>query len=736
MMPLGWKRLVVLALVVTIGAMFVAACDSTQSPSTAPASRAPSAINVGVTPAIIGSITMTRLYAATVKPKDQVDVVPQGSGRLEKLTVDVGSEVKAGQTIAELAHGTLDAQLGQAQAGLRDARARLDSVRAGAEPDQITAQARLDAVVAKLDQLLNPPPAELRAEQSSVDTAQSKLNSANTKLEQLRNPSASDLQAAGSSVATARSKLDSANTKLEQIRSPSASDLQTGVSAVATAQSTLNITNTKLDQLLNPSSADLAAAQQAVSDAQSKLSSAQSKTNQSIAAEISAATVAPDLRDSLQSLLDSRLRLQAFDNKLLNQDPSTDGGLTPAEVAETQESAAQVRKTVSRFWAEVNADPTLVPEAVTTRTLDETAAQTAVETAQEELEELQTPARYTIDVAENDVAIAQASVDSAVASLRELQNPGEDTIALARDAVAIAKASLDSASANLAEVQNPSQSTIALAHNDVDVAQASLDAAASSLELLENPRLAALAGAQAEVTAAEQALALTHDPYKSFKVEIAQAAVDRAQAQIDLVRQLLEERQVFAPFDGLVSHRWLTAGAMASPQTPIVTIIGLDVLVSMQVEETAINSLQEGQQLPFTGPALHGEELQLQIAHIAPIGDEKTYTFTVELQPTGTTEDLRSGMSGQVLISTRSENSVLVPKGAVLRQAGQTTVFVIQDGKARLRTVDVGLTDGKHMEILGGIQPGDQIVVSGHNLLSEGDPVNVAVSNQDLSSPG
>ncbi len=68
---------------------------------------------------------------------------------------------------------------------------------------------------------------------------------------------------------------------------------------------------------------------------------------------------------------------------------------------------------------------------------------------------------------------------------------------------------------------------------------------------------------------------------------------------------------------------------------------------------------------------------------------------------------------------------MLISKEAVLRQGGQPALFVVQDGKAHLREVDVGLIDQKHIEILKGVQSGDRVVVSGQNLLNEATPVTI-----------
>jgi RND family efflux transporter MFP subunit len=663
MITLHRKPFAVLVFVAALSAATLsglAACGSPQNPPPAAAVRGPRAITVRVAPAIIGNISVSTAYAAIVEAKDQVNVVPLATGRLEKLNVDVGSEVQRGQVIAELSHGILDAQLQQAQAALRNAQAKLAAVIGTSSAKGTEAYTPLGVAHARLDQLLKP--------------------------------SASDLQVAESAVATAQANLDSARTKLDQLLKPSASDLQVAETAVATAQANLDSASTKLDQLLNPTAAQLTSAQAATADAQNKLRTARANVNLAIATELSPrVAMSSELRTWWQTLLDARLSVESNIATLENLQPAFGLELSPADIAGAQQIVAANQAAISSLLKQISAS-SLIPQGISTAMWAETSAQVAL--------------------------------DNARAKLRELQTPSPNAIALEQYNVGSAQASLDSAKAKLRELQSPSQNAIALAVYNVSAAQASLSAAAARLNSLKKPDPAALAAARAAVTAAEQ------------EVISSQALVDQAHGQVNLVKQQLAETQVLAPFDGFVTKRWLAPGAMASPQTPVVTIAGKDVVVSLRVEETGISSLQKGQRVTFTSPALPGQRLDLQIDQIAPTGDEKAHTFSVQMRPVDATPGLKPGMSGEVSIATRHEKVVLVPKEAVLYRSGLPTVFVVQDGKAQLRKVDGGLSDNKNIEIQNGLQPDDQVVVSGQNLLNEGDLVTLEGPTERRRPPG
>ncbi len=651
MITLDWKRCVVLALVAVSGVGLLASCGTPQPPAVVASSRA---IAVDVAPATKGTITVTTIHAAVVEAKDRVDVIPLATGRIEKLTVDIGSKVQKGQLIAELSHGTLDAQLQGAEATLRNARANLASVQTAVKPGQIHARVELDAAGAKLDQLLNPSASDLSLVVSAVATARSTLDSAKTELEQLLRPSPAELADAQASVADAQSELSHARTKVDQAISMETSAVGLVEFDVDSNPVLLEAALANLNLLKNPSPADFAAVEAAVAFEKKTLAGKP---------VLSGRQTTETVARVWGVLLIARQGLEANTATLRNLTLST--ALTPDELATVQRIMSTNQEIISTFMAIINSGY-LIPESI----------------------------RNAMWIESKEIA-----------------------------ASARARAALE-------ELQNPSQNNIALAKNEVDGAQASLDAALAKLNVLKDPNPADLAAAKASVAVAEQTLTLSQGAHIQQALEASQAQVDHAQSQVNLVKQQLAELQIRAPFDGFVTQLWLSAGAVALTQvsTPIVTVVSKDVVVSWSVEETDISYLRKGQRVTFTSSALPGQYFELEIDRIAPAGQGKSGAFEVQMRPLDPDTDLKPGMSGQGSISISHENAVLVPKDAVLRQGGQSALLVVQDGQAHFRQVSVGLMDDKNVEILGGVKPGDQVVVSGHGLLSEATPVSVVVN--------
>ena len=765
------RRLIFALLAGLLSAMFLAACGPPAPPTVLESMVEIRPIPVMVAAAATGSISIGSSYAATVAAYSSVDVVPLPTGRVEKVLVDVGNEVKKGQVVAELNRGALDAEL-------MAAKANLAAAKGAAGPNELKAQAILEAAKARLDELLNPPADDLKAAESALKAAGTNLETAESGLQRLLNPKMSDIQKAQTAVTTAESRLDSAKTQLEKLhdplmtnvqvaqsalaraqnnlasakikldeaRNPSASNLQKAQSAVETTARNLESSQTRLDEILSPSTGDMASAQRAVQNARARLSNAQNTVN---------AAIAKQPGTTWQSLLSARTSLQANQGVLDSADFNVQ--LRPEDIADAREAIAHNQQIIDEIVAAISVSPlgdrddvsntkSLIPEDIRAAAWSESEAhraleaakeslndledpgpdilvparnavaiaQAAYDSARESLNELETPTDRTLSLAQNNVAIAQAAYDSAVETLKELQNPSDSTISVSENDLAIAQAALDAAKANQAELQNPSADVVTKAHHTVDAARAAVDAASARFNRLKSPTAASVAAARAAVASAEQALALSEQSQ-------AQHVIDAAQAKVSQIEERIAETRVVAPFDGYVTKVWVSGGAttIINRATPVVSIVSKNVLVYIQVEETVVGSIEPGQELQFLSPALPGQMVNLKIDNISPAGEQMAHTFTVQLSPVASASALKPGMSGQVFIQTQHDQVLLVPKQAIQRKGTQSTVFVVQDGQARQVQVHLGLIDRKYAEILGGVSPGDEVVVQGQNLLTE-----------------
>src|SRR5713226_5778989 len=136
------------------GTLLVAACG--QRPAAAPAATPapPPAAPVTAQTATRGSIQQTLSYSGDIRAREQVSVLPKATGRVEQVLVDVGSKVKAGDTIAILDQDNPQAQLLLARATLAQAQAKMASLQSGPRAEDVaSAQAAVGQQQARLQNM-------------------------------------------------------------------------------------------------------------------------------------------------------------------------------------------------------------------------------------------------------------------------------------------------------------------------------------------------------------------------------------------------------------------------------------------------------------------------------------------------------------------------------------------------------------------------------------------------------
>lgn len=159
-------------------AVLGAGCTAT--PRSAPPTATPltPTILARATPVAAADLRATITYSGNVESRNRVTLLPKMAGQIVALDVDVGSQVKQGDVIAQLDHDALDAQVAQAQAGLEVAQAKLATLQAGSRPETIAqAQANLAAAQAALTFLQNGGrPETVQAAEGNLAVAVGQLN--------------------------------------------------------------------------------------------------------------------------------------------------------------------------------------------------------------------------------------------------------------------------------------------------------------------------------------------------------------------------------------------------------------------------------------------------------------------------------------------------------------------------------------------------------------------------------
>ena len=300
------------------------------------------------------------------------------------------------------------------------------------------------------------------------------------------------------------------------------------------------------------------------------------------------------------------------------------------------------------------------------------------------------------------LAQAVAAERQAKARLEGLRSTGRTAAQAAR---AQADASLQAASASLARVQqlvaegfySPAQ--LDEARRAVDVARAQ--------QLGAQAQLQATADAGTDVAQAQAQLAL------------AQAATVAAQAR-------LAQTTLVAPADARVLVREVEPGQIVQPGKALfsLALAGPTQLVA-QVDERFLEQLQLGQPAWVVADAFAAQRFAARVLSIAPAVDAQRGAIEVKFSIEQAPAFLREDMTLSVEVETaRRERTLVLPQAALRGPAGgdQASVLVLQDGRAQVRNVRLGLRTLDAVEVLGGLKEGDT-VLRGNATLQDGQRV-------------
>ncbi|MDE1970279.1 MAG: efflux RND transporter periplasmic adaptor subunit [Patescibacteria group bacterium] len=236
-----------------------------------------------------------------------------------------------------------------------------------------------------------------------------------------------------------------------------------------------------------------------------------------------------------------------------------------------------------------------------------------------------------------------------------------------------------------------------------------------------------VSSAEQAVTLAQKMLAEAQHNVISLKagatakqIEAQRAQYDLAKANLDLVNAELNTMTLRSPLTGIVSTQDAQVGALATPNTPLVSVISsTQYQVELFVPETDIAKLQQGQTayVSLDAYGIH-DDFKASVIHIDPASTlvAGTHTYKVILQFNDNDSRIKAGMHAHARIITATHDNVLgVPASAIIQRRDNTVVLVqLSKGTVKEQTVATGITGANGFtEITAGLQPDTHIATFG-----------------------
>lgn len=192
---------------------------------------------------------------------------------------------------------------------------------------------------------------------------------------------------------------------------------------------------------------------------------------------------------------------------------------------------------------------------------------------------------------------------------------------------------------------------------------------------------------------------------------------------------LLENSILTSPIDGVITARNYDVGDMYAMSAPLFTVEQIKpVKLLVAVSESDYSKIKKGDDAVITADAVPGKTFYGKVTRLYPTVDPATRTVTVEVQVANNYNTLRPGMFTRVKLNFGTNNSVVIPDVAVVKQqgSGERFVYVLNaDGTVTYQPVVLGRRLGAEYEVLEGIQDGAKVVTGGQLRLKDGIKVVV-----------
>ncbi len=216
------------------------------------------------------------------------------------------------------------------------------------------------------------------------------------------------------------------------------------------------------------------------------------------------------------------------------------------------------------------------------------------------------------------------------------------------------------------------------------------------------------------------------------KQQLDQAKLQMVNAKSQLTQANINvgDTRIKAPISGFINKKHIEVGSIITgmPATQLFDIVNVSKLkLKVNVNESQVAGLKVGSTTNVVASVYPDKTFSGKITFIAAKADE-TLNFPVEIEITNNAnKDLKAGMYGTAAFASNQQKQALkiVPRNAFVGSVSSNQIFVIENGTAKLKTVTAGRILGDKVEILNGLEEGEQIIVTGQINLQDGSKVEV-----------
>ncbi|MEK7250633.1 MAG: efflux RND transporter periplasmic adaptor subunit [Bacteroidota bacterium] len=236
-----------------------------------------------------------------------------------------------------------------------------------------------------------------------------------------------------------------------------------------------------------------------------------------------------------------------------------------------------------------------------------------------------------------------------------------------------------------------------------------------------------------ELTFEKQQKVYSEQAVSEWQLKTTEYNRDAAKAQADLMQARWQRTRITSPVNGILDERYVDKGEMAPPGVPIARVVNIQsVKVSVNVPERYAGSIKLGTPISLTVLAYPGQVFSGKISYIGATINTDNRTFPIESVIPNPGMKLKPEMIAKVKISQSvQKNALLIEEGIVQQlDRNKLVVYVVNEGKAHERVVQLGGRQDNLVEIVSGLNVGEKVITSGYQEVINGQPVAVTTPQQ------
>ncbi|QFU23018.1 efflux RND transporter periplasmic adaptor subunit [Shewanella eurypsychrophilus] len=211
-----------------------------------------------------------------------------------------------------------------------------------------------------------------------------------------------------------------------------------------------------------------------------------------------------------------------------------------------------------------------------------------------------------------------------------------------------------------------------------------------------------------------------------------QTLIDTAKAELEQSQSALTDRKIMAPFDGRLGLRQISVGSLLTPGTIITTLDDISVIkLDFSVPERFLQSLEVGKSVEASAVAFPGEMFKGKVVSIDSRINPTTRAVIVRAEIANPQSRLLPGMLMKVTLIKESREALILPESAIIPIQDRHYVYLVNDeGVIERKEVQLGIRKRGWVEIIEGVNLGEEVVIRGILKVRPGDKVKVQYSER------